>query len=48
MRGNGMKVKETGMAYLQKEMVIILKDTGLMIREKVKDPTSIVTKINFL
>ena len=47
MKVNGMKVKETDMVFLPKEMVIILKDIGLMIKEKVRAHISIVTRTNF-
>jgi hypothetical protein len=48
MKDNGMRVREMVMEFLQRETVTILKDIGLMIKEKVRARTSIVTRINFL
>jgi len=48
MKVNGMKVKETDMVFLPKEMVTILKGIGLMIKEKVRAHISIATRTNFL
>ena len=47
-KDNGTKVNETDMEYLRKEMVIILKDTGLMTKEKVRAHTFTATRTNFL
>lgn len=47
-RDNGMKVKETGTACLQRETEITSKVIGLMTREKDKDHTTLVRKISFL
>ena len=46
MRGSGMKEKGMDMVFLLKEMVIILKVTGLMILEKDKVHTFITIRIS--
>jgi len=47
MKVNGMKEKEMGMEFWQKEMAITLRAIGWMIKEKVKALISIVIKTNF-
>jgi hypothetical protein len=48
MRDNGMKAKEMGTGFLQRETVIILKVIGSMIKEKVREATTSAKRINYL
>jgi len=48
MRGNGMKAKEMGTGFLQRETVIISKAIGSMIKEKAREATTSVKRINYL
>lgn len=46
MKASGMKAKEMGMEFSQKETEITLKVIGLMIREKDKDHTTSARRIS--